>query len=295
MMKNDTDIVIERPQPDYPNRGKVLAVITPHLDDTPIYAAGTVAKLIAEGYTGYLIHTSNDETASHDVTIGETICAIEIESQAVGKVLGLSKIYNLHYRNHRLDDISRIELRSRLIFLFRLLKVNTVFSFDPWAHDEENPDHYVTSQAVEAACWMAGGEHDYPEHFDAGLKPWAVIEKYYYSRFGHMINRVVDISSTIDIKVEALLANHTHALNMMNSVKTQLAQQGLMLPALNKKDDDVLREFVNITFKCRDAQVGEKYGLQYAEEYHYIGPNSPFPISPNPLGDYVRKNAIQLE
>ena len=30
-----------------------------------------------------------------------------------------------------------------MIFLVRLLKVDTVVSWDPWAHDEENPDHYV--------------------------------------------------------------------------------------------------------------------------------------------------------
>jgi hypothetical protein len=42
---------------------------------------------------------------------------------------------------------------------FRLLKVDTVFSYDPWGHYEENPDHYVTAQAVEglagcpAAIW----------------------------------------------------------------------------------------------------------------------------------------------
>ena len=58
-------------------------------------------------------------------------------------------------------------LRPRLIFLFRLLKVDTVISYDSWAHYEENPDHYVTASAVEAACWMSGMSKDYPEHLDA--------------------------------------------------------------------------------------------------------------------------------
>jgi len=48
--------------------------------------------------------------------------------------------------------------------------VDTVFCYDPWSHDEEYPDHYVTAHYVEAACWMAGREHDYPEHLAAGLR-----------------------------------------------------------------------------------------------------------------------------
>ena len=44
-------VVIERPNPQQPHGGKVLALITPHLDDGPIFAGGTLAKLMSEGYT----------------------------------------------------------------------------------------------------------------------------------------------------------------------------------------------------------------------------------------------------
>jgi LmbE family N-acetylglucosaminyl deacetylase len=120
------------------------------------------------------------------------------------KTIGLKKSYDLGYRNHRLDDVSRTELRGRLIFLFRLLKVDTVFSYDPWGHYEENPDHYVTAQAVEAACWMASGALDFPEQFDAGLKPHAVAEKYYFARGPQQVNRVVDISGFLPQKIAAI-------------------------------------------------------------------------------------------
>ena len=53
--KNDNEtifdeVVIERPVSGKPHLGKVLAVIQPHCDDIPIFAGGTVAKLIDEGY-----------------------------------------------------------------------------------------------------------------------------------------------------------------------------------------------------------------------------------------------------
>lgn len=35
-----------------PHRGSVLAVVTPHLDDGLLFAGGTIAKLLAEGYQG---------------------------------------------------------------------------------------------------------------------------------------------------------------------------------------------------------------------------------------------------
>ncbi len=63
-------VTIEHPQPGQPHRGKVLATIAPHSDDHSILAGGTIAKLIAEGYTGYLIRTSNDEMDSYDLTTG---------------------------------------------------------------------------------------------------------------------------------------------------------------------------------------------------------------------------------
>ena len=52
-----------------PHIGKVLAAIQPHADDIPLFAAGTVAKLVNEGYTGYMIRTTNDEKAGESTSI----------------------------------------------------------------------------------------------------------------------------------------------------------------------------------------------------------------------------------
>ena len=57
-------INIEEPVTGKPHTGKVLAVIGPHSDDFSIFAAGTVIKLISEGYTGYFIRLTNDEIDS---------------------------------------------------------------------------------------------------------------------------------------------------------------------------------------------------------------------------------------
>src|SRR5262245_24912500 len=52
---------IERNQPGKPHAGKVFVAVHAHAADVPRFAGGLCAKLIAEGYTGYLVRTTNDE------------------------------------------------------------------------------------------------------------------------------------------------------------------------------------------------------------------------------------------
>lgn len=278
---------IERPQSGQPHQGKVLATIAPHSDDHSILAGGTIAKLIAEGYTGYLIRTSNDEMDSYNLSVGETVAANESDNQRMAKVLGIKQVFDLNYRNHALDDVPRGELRSRLIFLIRLLKIDTIFSYDPWGHYEENPDHYVTAQAVEAACWMAAGHLDFPEHFAAGLKPHAVREKYYYARGPQQVNRVVDISGTMEKKLAAIRANRTMLGHMVGEFRDELAQRKLKLPELEGDPEAAIKAYVDLRFRAGFAKRGEPYGLAYAEQFHYIGPDTS-------LDAYLKQHAVPL-
>ena len=95
------DLVIERNLPGKPHQGKVLAAVQAHSDDIPLFAAGTVAKLIDEGYTGYLIRLSNDEAAG--TTLGHGVVQNEDDIQECAKAMGLKKAYSFYYRNHRMD------------------------------------------------------------------------------------------------------------------------------------------------------------------------------------------------
>ena len=67
------EVTIERPASGQPHRGKVLAAIQPHCDDIPIFAGGTVLKLINEGYTGYLVTLSDDSMAGEGSSIGDIV------------------------------------------------------------------------------------------------------------------------------------------------------------------------------------------------------------------------------
>ena len=232
-----TPLVIERPREGKPRAGQVVVAIQPHSDDIPLFAAGTVLKLIDEGATGYVIRVTNDDMAgpgSH----AETVMANWRDSEAVGKALGATRTFDLNYNNHMMDNIAWAELRQRFIFLFRLLKADIVVTYDPWGAYEENPDHAVTSRCVEAAAWMAGGTKDYPEHFAAGLAPHGVKEKYYFARFQQRVNRVVDIGPWVERKIDVNLENKAQGPAGENGqrLRARLAAEGRRLPLLG--DDD---------------------------------------------------------
>jgi LmbE family N-acetylglucosaminyl deacetylase len=291
------NVVIERAQPGKPHAGKVLAAIQPHSDDIPLFAAGTVAKLIKEGYTGHLIRVTNDDMGDAlelgtRGTVGQHVLGNERDNQSVAKALSLQRVFDLNYSNHKMSGVQQLELQCRLIFLFRLLKVDTVVCYDPWARYEENPDHYVTAHCVEAACWMAGREHDYPEQLAAGLELHSVKEKYYFSRDLTTIatNRIVDIKDTLDQKIASNIANVAKgpAGHRGSRLKAELAARNLRLPILGDDAQTADREYIKEFVLRRDREIGQRYGLEYAEEFHYIGPSAPY------LDEYIKKNAVPL-
>ncbi len=293
------EVFLERSLPGKPHQGKVLLAVQAHSDDIPLSAAGVVAKLVEEGYTGYLVRASNDDMGDAPGlgtagSIGEHVLGNERDNEKLVSILGLKRNFNLNYNNHQMGGAAFNELMSRLIFLIRLVKADTVVSWDPWAHDEENPDHAVTARAVEAACWIAGRAHDYPEHLAAGLEPHAVTAKYYFARRPE-VTRVVDISSVIDKKVEANRANVAKGPAGTNGsrLKAELARRNLKLPLLGNDDATADRNYIKEFVLARNRELGKRYGVEYAEAFHYVGGTQA--TQGTGVDDYIRKNAVPLK
>jgi len=171
------------------------------------------------------------------------------------------------------------------------LKVDTVVCWDPWAHDEENPDHYQIARGTEAACWMAGRAHDYPEHFAAGLEPHTVQEKYYYARRPE-ITRIVDVSGVVDQMIAANRANRakgpagTHG----SQLRGQLAKKGKKLALLGDDDETADRNYIKQFVMSRSRELGRKHGFEFAEAFHYIGGRVQGRTT---VEEYIERNAVE--
>ena len=292
---------IERPVAGQPHKGKVLLALQAHSDDIPLFAAGTVAKLVDEGYTGYLVRATNDDMGDAPGlgtpgTVGEHVLANEKDNAEVARVLGCKRTFDLNYPNHRMGDVPINELICRLTFLIRLLKVDTVVCWDPWAHDEENPDHYTLAKGVEAACWMAGRPHDYPEQLAAGLDVKTVGDKYYFARRPE-ITRVVDISRQLDKAIEANRANVAKGPGGRSGsrLRADLAKRNLRLPMLGNDEASADRNYIREFVFGRHREVGKRYGLEYAEAFHYVRPGASGADRDASIDAYVQKNAVPVK
>jgi LmbE family N-acetylglucosaminyl deacetylase len=294
-------VFLERPATGQPHQGKVLLALQAHSDDIPLSASGTVAKLIEEGYTGYLVRASNDDMGDAPGlgtmgTIGDNVLGNERDNARIAEILGCKRHFDLNYNNHRMAGVPLNELICRLILLIRLVKADTVVCWDPWAHDEENPDHYTLARAVEAACWMAGRAHDYPEQFAAGLEPKTVQDKYYFARRPE-ITRVVDISKQIDKKVEVNRANVAKgpAGRLGSRLRAELAKRNQRLPLLGDDDITADRNYIKEFVMSQSRELGKQYGVEYAEAFHYIAPGASGADRDPRVDTYVNQHVVPLK
>ncbi len=286
------EISIERNRSGKPYAGRVFAAVHAHASDVPYFASGLCAKLMAEGFTGYLIRTTNDET-SGGKSAAQNILSNETEHAAMSKVLGFKDVFELYYRSHRMNEISPVELRGRLVLLFRFLKADTVLSYRPSSEGEPDSDRWITGRAVEEACWTAGSRNDFHEHEEAGILPYPVRERYYFHvRPGQPFNRVVDISGYIGPKIEAIVECRSHGNGNAGSLlRARLAKEGRRLPLLGDDDRTADRAYAR-QFLLEDSRnYSRGHDFEYAERFEYSGPGGDLNAA---VEQYIDKNAVKI-
>jgi LmbE family N-acetylglucosaminyl deacetylase len=285
-------IIVDKARPGQPHRGRVFVAVHAHLQDLPKYAGGLCAKLILEGYTGYLVRTTNDEKYGGR-TIAQNILSNEQEHLKMAAVLGVKDVVDLYYRSHRLNEISPTEIRGRLILLLRILKADTVISFHPSGAGEEDMDHEATGRAVKDACDMAGSESDFQEHLEAGFGPQSVVERYYFHTHPDQpFNRVVDIGPHVEKKIDAIVECQSQGGGARGAeVRARLSREGKRLPLLGNDDRTANREYVRQFLLDEHRDYGRRHNLQYAERFLYVDNRPP---AKTKVDEYVAKNAVGI-
>ena len=72
------------------------------------------------------------------------------------------------------------------------------------------------------------------------------------------------------------------------ALRARLRAEGRRLPLLGDDDATANRQYIKHLVLREDAEVGRKWGLGFAESFHYIGPR------PSETEEYIRQNAVPL-
>jgi LmbE family N-acetylglucosaminyl deacetylase len=285
-------IIVEKARPGLPHKGKTFVAVHAHLQDLPYYAGGLCAKLILEGYTGYLVRTTNDEKYGGR-SIAQNILSNEQEHLKMATAIGFKDVIDLYYRAHRMNEISPTEIRGRLILLLRMLKADTVISFPPPVSGAEDVDHAATARAVDDACDTAASASDFQEHLEAGFGPQTISERYYFHTHPDQpFNRVVDIAPHIEKKIDAIVECQSQGGGARGSeLRVRLAREGKRLPVLGGDDRTANREYVRQFLLDDYRNYGRQHNLTFAERFLYEDRRPP---AKTKVDEYVAKNAVGL-
>lgn len=243
-------------------------VIAPHADDAAAFCGATLAKFAAQGWRIVLVRVTDDAKDSIGLSVEDTIRTNTEELHEATKIMGIAEVEELGFPTDTLGDVSRVELRERFVYLFRKHLPYAVFSFDPFGLHENNLDHTVTAQAVDEAFWVSTFDKHHPEHFEGGLAPFSVCERWYFGRDLPSANHVEDVTEHMETSVQALCAHKTMMCNTVNQLKLQARTWGKCVPVVDAAVDGALHPLLEQFLMARAHTVAQSAGLPegtYAE------------------------------
>jgi LmbE family N-acetylglucosaminyl deacetylase len=210
--------------------------------------AGTLAKWADQGAEITLCIVTDGSTGTQDRDLmGERLRAIRIEeSAAAAAVVGVSELDWLGYQDGYVEYT--LDLRRDIARAFRRHRPHRFIVVDPTPTIEDrfinHPDHRAVGLASLDVTLTAGTTPGhFPELLDEGLEPWRGLREVWIAGPGSN-PRVVDITNTIDRKIEALMCHRSQ------------------LPGEPDEVGGWLRE--------RSAEIGKPAGFAYGESFRVI-------------------------
>ena len=210
--------------------------------------AGTLALWADRGAEITLCIATDGSTGTQDASLaGERLKALRLEeSQRAADVIGIKELTWLDYRDGYVEYT--LDLRRDIARVFRKYRPHRFMVLEPASTIEDrfinHPDHRAIGQASLDVSMTAGTTPGhFPELLDEGLPPWRGLRELWVAGPG-LHPRVVDITSTIDRKIEALLCH-----------QSQVGDNA-----------DEVAGFV----RGYTAETGKSIGVDYAESFRVI-------------------------
>lgn len=191
------------------SHNNIILAVGAHPDDIDIGCCGSIAKWINEGTDVFYLILTDGSKGSEDAKISnqELIKIRRAEQQKAAGLLRVKKVFSLDFIDGELENTSA--LRKQIVKIIRQVKPTTVICWDPTLYYDESrmfvnhPDHRISGEATMDCVYpFARNARTYPELLDEGLEPH-VVEELLIMNFSKA-NYFVDISNTIDKKLEAL-------------------------------------------------------------------------------------------
>lgn len=232
---------------------KIVLAVGAHPDDIDIGCSGTISKIIQDGgQTFYLVLTDGSK-GSEDAKISdkELTKLRHSEQENAAKILGVKKVFFQNFVDGELENSH--ELRKAIVRVIRTVKPTTVMCFDPTVIYDANrqfinhPDHRVAGQAtLDAVFPYARNIRTFPELLAEGLEPH-IVEEVLLTNFSKH-NFYVDISSSIDLKIQAI-GCHTSQFQDIEKFQDRIRQMGAMLGKESKPKVKYAEAFFKITLR----------------------------------------------
>ena len=227
----------------------VLGVFA-HPDDPDFGAGGTFAKLVKDGaHVTYAIVTDGSQGGEDPKQKDSELVAIrEKEQKAAARVLGVKKVEFLGYKDGHLSP--DLKLRHDIVRMIRKYKPELVITHTPGRVLDgpmggSHPDHLAVGEATLAAVYPdSRNPRAFRSLLKEGLQPHVVKEV--WIPFWTSGDHLVDISSTLDLKIAALRKH-----------KSQVSKPG---------QEWDFEKFM----RKRHREVGKKGGYKYAETFKRI-------------------------
>ena len=243
----------------------ILAIIA-HPDDLTFFSAGTIAKWAEKGHTIFTIcvTSGNLGTLRTDLTLDDVAQMREKELRAANNILGVKETIMLGYPDGGFIDGAK--LREELSYYVRKLKAERVVTFDPWVKYEVHPDHVVVGRMAAEAGAFAAFPLLYPDQIkDRGVEPYSCSEIWLMGLLGHQPNYFVDISSTLDKKIDAALK-----FEATLTLIADLFAPGEDIDPANVTEEQLkkISKYAKRLLQSMSANIGRKAELKAAEAFY---------------------------
>lgn len=228
---------------DAPQHKADILAIGVHPDDIELGCSGTLILHAAQGEHIVLLDLTQGELGSRG-----TIETRKKEAEAAAQIMGINTRVNLKFRDGFFKNDEEHQLK--LIQQIRRFRPRIVIGN---AYHDRHPDHGRASELIETACFLSGLRKIETEWEGSAQEPWRPARLLHYIQDRYIRpDIIVDISSSIEKKIESILAYSTQ-FNVSaadDEPATYISRPGFLEQ-----------------IRARALEMGHKIGVQYGEGF----------------------------